>query len=92
MGDLQTQSRTVRAPGLSYDWRSDYHGDFAYLGLIGSTTKRTRFERRLRAEGITEGRLARLTCPIGLPGLRSKEPAVIAVSLAAQLIQVTQAP
>ena len=67
-------------------------GDFAYLGLIGSTTKRTRFERRLRAEGITEGRLARLTCPIGLPGLRSKEPAVIAVSLAAQLIQVTQAP
>ena len=33
VGDLQTQSRTVRAPGLSYDWRSDYHGDFAYLGF-----------------------------------------------------------
>ena len=33
VGDLQTQSRTVRAPGLSYDWRSDYHGDFAYLGV-----------------------------------------------------------
>ena len=31
--DLQTQGRTVRAPGLSYDWRSDYHGNFLYLGL-----------------------------------------------------------
>jgi len=31
--DLQTQGRSVRAEGLSYDWRSDYHGNFAYLGF-----------------------------------------------------------
>ena len=67
-------------------------GEFAYLGLIGSATKRARFERRLRDDGVGDGLLARLTCPIGLPGLKSKEPAVIAVALAAQLLQVTQAP
>lgn len=65
-------------------------GDFRYLGLIGSATKRTRFERRLRAEGIDEAALARLTCPIGVPGLKSKAPAVIAVALAAQLLQLTE--
>jgi xanthine dehydrogenase accessory factor len=67
-------------------------GDFRYLGLIGSATKRVRFERRLRADGIGEAALARLTCPIGLPGLKSKAPAVIAVALAAQLLQLTEDP
>jgi xanthine dehydrogenase accessory factor len=65
-------------------------GDFGYLGLIGSATKRVRFERRLRLDGIGETTVARLTCPIGLVGLKSKAPAVIAVALAAQLLQVTQ--
>ena len=64
-------------------------GDFRYLGLIGSQTKRRRFERRLRDDGVTEVQLARLTCPIGIPTLRSKAPAVIAVALAAQLLQLT---
>ena len=66
-------------------------GEFRYLGLIGSATKRVRFERRLRADGIGEQALARLTCPIGIPGLKSKAPAVIAVALAAQLLQLTEA-
>jgi xanthine dehydrogenase accessory factor len=65
-------------------------GDFAYLGLIGSATKRARFERRLRDDGVEEAALARLTCPIGIPGLTSKAPAVIAVALAAQLLQLTE--
>ena len=64
--------------------------DFSYLGLIGSATKRVRFERRLRADGIGDQALARLTCPIGIPGLKSKAPAVIAVALAAQLLQLTE--
>ncbi|HEY3695788.1 xanthine dehydrogenase accessory protein XdhC [Phenylobacterium sp.] len=64
-------------------------GDFAYLGLIGSATKRARFERRLRVEGFGDADFARLTCPLGLPGLKSKAPAVIAVALAAQLLQLT---
>lgn len=65
-------------------------GDYRYLGLIGSRTKRARFESRLRSDGATDFDLARLTCPIGVPDLKGKEPAVIAVSLAAQLLQLTQ--
>lgn len=65
-------------------------GDFRYLGLIGSQTKRARFERRLRDDGIAEAALARLTCPIGIAGLKSKAPAVIAVSLAAELLKLTE--
>lgn len=64
--------------------------DFAYLGLIGSRTKRARFIGRLRALGHDERRIARLVCPIGLPGLAGKEPAVIAISLAADLLQAVR--
>jgi xanthine dehydrogenase accessory factor len=58
-----------------------------YLGLIGSATKRARFERRLREDGFDEADLARLTCPIGIPGLKSKAPEIIAVAVAADLLQ-----
>jgi xanthine dehydrogenase accessory factor len=67
-------------------------GDFGYLGLIGSRTKRARFESRLRADGVTDAELARLTCPIGIPTLKSKAPAVIAVALAAELLALTEDP
>ncbi len=62
-------------------------GDFAFAGLIGSQTKRARFLHRLEAAGVPPDTLARMTCPIGLPGLVGKEPAVIAVSVVAQLLQ-----
>ncbi len=62
-------------------------GDFAYLGLIGSRTKRARFVKRLAEAGIPDSMLGRLTCPIGIPGLSGKEPPMIAVSTAADLIQ-----
>ena len=61
--------------------------DLPLVGLIGSATKRARFERRLRALGLPEGRIASLVCPIGLPGIAAKEPAVIAASVTAQLLQ-----
>jgi xanthine dehydrogenase accessory factor len=61
-------------------------GDAGYVGLIGSRTKRARFMHRLDARGIGAQALARLTCPIGLPGLVGKEPAVLAVSVVAQLL------
>jgi xanthine dehydrogenase accessory factor len=60
--------------------------DFAFLGLIGSETKRARFAGRLRAIGIAPQALGRLTCPIGVPGIVSKEPAAIAAAVAAQLL------
>ncbi|HUF88004.1 MAG TPA: xanthine dehydrogenase accessory protein XdhC [Thermohalobaculum sp.] len=66
-------------------------GEFGFLGLIGSATKRRVFLRRLRERGVPEARLARLTCPIGVPGVRDKRPEVIAAAVAAQLLQVSAA-
>jgi xanthine dehydrogenase accessory factor len=59
---------------------------FPFVGLIGSATKRARFARRFRALGIAEERIHALVCPIGVPGIAGKEPAVIAASVAAQLL------
>lgn len=64
-------------------------GDFAFAGLIGSQTKRAKFLHRLQAMGVSDEAIARLTCPIGLPELPGKEPAVIAISVVAQLLQTT---
>ena len=55
-------------------------------GLIGSATKRARFERRLREGGVPEARIAALICPIGISGIASKDPAMIAAATAAQLL------
>jgi xanthine dehydrogenase accessory factor len=63
-------------------------GQFSHLGLIGSATKRARFLQRLAGLGISPPMLQRLTCPIGLPGVGAKEPAMIAVSVAAQLVEL----
>lgn len=62
-------------------------GDFGFFGLIGSATKRARFEHRLAERGVAPERLARMTCPIGVPGIAGKEPQVIAVAVVAQLLQ-----
>ena len=59
---------------------------FSFVGLIGSATKRARFLSQMRAAGLSEDALARLVCPIGLPGVEGKEPAVIAAAIAAQLL------
>lgn len=67
-------------------------GDFRYCGLIGSATKRARFMHRFEQRGIAADVLARLTCPIGLPGIQGKEPEVIAVSVVAQLLSLTNHP
>jgi xanthine dehydrogenase accessory factor len=64
-------------------------GDAVYCGLIGSKTKRARFENRLLKERVvSEEDLPKLTCPIGVPGISGKEPEVIAASVAAQLLMV----
>lgn len=73
---------------LDYLWTREIlcRGDAAWCGLIGSKTKRARFLRRLRADGVLEQRIAKLVCPIGLPGLNSKNPGVVAIATAAQLL------
>lgn len=63
---------------------------FAYIGLIGSTTKRARFEKRFRELGIPEDQIAKLTCPIGIGGISGKHPGEIAIATAAQLLQLRE--
>ena len=64
-------------------------GDFGYFGLIGSKTKKHRFIHRFEQHGIAPDVMARMTCPIGVPGISGKEPEVIAISVAAQLLQAS---
>ena len=61
-------------------------GDFRYVGLIGSHTKRRRFEAGFRQIGLPEDRSAALGCPIGDRGVRDKRPAVIAALVAAEIV------
>ena len=68
--------------------RQRQRGDLPYIGLIGSRTKWATFRHRLQARGFADAELAHVTCPIGVPGIRGKEPEVIAVAVAAQILQV----
>jgi xanthine dehydrogenase accessory factor len=61
--------------------------DAAYFGLIGSVAKRRQFERRMERRGMPPVRFAAMTCPIGVAGIPGKEPATIAIAVAAELLQ-----
>lgn len=67
--------------------RQRQHRDLPFIGLIGSATKWATFKRRLIERGFTEQECQQVTCPIGVPGITGKEPEVIAVAVAAQLLQ-----
>lgn len=78
----------------------DHHEDLAVIdqalrgsglgsiGLIGSTSKWSRFQKKLRANGHTDADLSRVITPIGIPEIAGKHPAVIAVSVAARILQL----
>ncbi|PQA77471.1 xanthine dehydrogenase accessory protein XdhC [Rhodoferax sp. TS-BS-61-7] len=68
--------------------RQRAQGDLPYIGLIGSQTKWATFRHRLEARGFSAAELAHVTCPIGVLGIHDKRPEVIAVAVAAQLLQV----
>jgi xanthine dehydrogenase accessory factor len=61
--------------------------DFRYAGMIGSKSKRAQLERRLAARGFAAATIARVTCPIGIAGIGGRDPGVIAVAVAAQIVQ-----
>ena len=61
-------------------------GHLGSIGLIGSSAKWRRFAKRLAAEGHGEAALARIITPIGLLEITGKEPATIAVNVAADLL------
>lgn len=67
--------------------RQRQQGDLPYVGLIGSKTKWATFRHRLEVRGFTAQELAHITCPIGVPGVDGKQPEVIAVAVAAQILQ-----
>ena len=66
------------------------HGRFGWAGVIGSAPKARRFRQRLQQRGFSAQEIARLTMPIGIGGIRSKEAAAIAVAVAAQLLQLRE--
>jgi xanthine dehydrogenase accessory factor len=64
--------------------------DARYCGLIGSVSKRRRFEKRYRQQDMAQGMLNRLVCPIGVDGISGKKPAEIAVSVAAEVLKIRE--
>ena len=69
-------------------WRQRQARDLPFVGLIGSATKWATFKRRLGERGFSQAECEHVTCPIGVPGIAGKEPHVIAVAVAAQLLQL----
>ncbi len=61
--------------------------DAGFVGVIGSKSKRERFRHRLAQRGMSDERVARMQCPVGLPGVTGKQPEVIALAVVAQLLQ-----
>jgi xanthine dehydrogenase accessory factor len=64
--------------------------DFIYAGMIGSKAKRAQLERRLAARGFDEDAIARVSCPIGIAGIGGREPGVIALAVAAEIVQASE--
>lgn len=61
--------------------------DAIYCGLIGSVSKRRRFEKRFRQQGLSQEHIDRLVCPIGVGGITGKKPAEIAIAVAAEILR-----
>ena len=62
-------------------------GDSSFIGMIGSMTKRRKFEHRLRHKGFSEDVISQMTCPVGIHEIKGKLPIEIAISIAGQVIQ-----
>jgi xanthine/CO dehydrogenase XdhC/CoxF family maturation factor len=58
--------------------------------MIGSKAKRAQMERRLAGRSVDRTSIARVTCPIGIAGIGSREPGAIAVAVASELLQVRE--
>lgn len=67
--------------------RQREQADLPFVGLIGSQTKWATFRHRLEERGFSAEEISHITCPIGIRGITGKEPEVIAIAVAAQLLQ-----
>ena len=61
--------------------------DAGFVGVIGSKSKRERFRHRLAQRGMSDERIARMQCPVGIAGISGKQPEIIALAVVAQLMQ-----
>lgn len=64
--------------------------DVGYCGLIGSRSKRRRFEKRFRQQGMSQASIDSLVCPIGVDGISGKKPAEIAIAVAAEILSLNE--
>lgn len=61
---------------------------FSYCGLIGSQSKRRKFEKRLHTKGFSKEVFSQITCPMGISGINSKKPGEIAIAISAEILQL----
>lgn len=61
-------------------------GDLAYVGMIGSKTKKASFRSWFRENGGSDAAYAGLVCPIGGGAVKDKRPAVIAAMATAEIL------
>lgn len=76
--DFALCDNALRLPGLGS------------IGLIGSSAKWSGFRRRLAEAGHQPADIDRIRCPIGTPEITGKDPAVIAIGVAAELVLTLQ--
>jgi xanthine dehydrogenase accessory factor len=82
---LMTRGHSTDTPILIEALRRG--SDFPYVGVIGSNAKRAALRRGILESGISESAFDAVHCPMGLD-LGTNHPYEIALSIAAQLVQV----
>ena len=92
--DIRSSSMADYLVVMSHSHKIDFEivqavlkmGNYRYLGLIGSESKKKRFESRLIKRGVPDDQISRLSCPMGIGQITGKSPIEVAVSVASELI------
>lgn len=98
LAELIEEGEDVYVVIMTFGYRTDdialralINKQFRYLGILGSKNKIAKMFDTWQAEGISQEQLGRIFAPAGIP-IHSQTPEEIAVSIAAQIIAVKQAP
>jgi xanthine dehydrogenase accessory factor len=83
---MMTMGHATDQPILVEILKTRKRGELPYVGVIGSEAKAAVLRKGILAAGVAEEELSRYCCPIGLP-IGTNDPAEIAISVAAQLLQ-----
>lgn len=95
---IETMGENEIALIMTHDHALDYQltealldrKDCRFIGLIGSKTKALRFKKRLASASFSQAEIDSVHSPVGLPEIEGKKPFEIAISISAQIIQLTQ--